>query len=131
MLSMTKRHDTHLLFASGHDQLEVARLVGASRRTVQRVLQEGAVEQVDNVAARAARRIGRPSKVQAFREWLRVAVQGGGPRSRRERAARACHSAGLVDPGWDGQTDPARGGQLDPSESGESDPRRGGQSDPR
>lgn len=74
MIDMLKRHEVQVLRRAGHTLAEVAVLTGVSVGTVRRVEDEAAVETVDNVAARARRQIGRPSKAVAFREVLRQAL---------------------------------------------------------
>jgi hypothetical protein len=61
MLAMLKRHEIQVLLKAGHSQLEVARLAGVSRRSVQRIAEETAVEHVDDAGERRQRGIGRPS----------------------------------------------------------------------
>ena len=63
MLGMLKRHEIEILLKAGHSKVEVARLSGASLRSVKRVAQEGPVMQVDEGLERAQRQIGRPSQV--------------------------------------------------------------------
>jgi transposase len=74
MIDMLKRHEVQVLRRAGHTLMEVAALSGVSVGTVRRIEAEAAVETVDNVAARATRQIGRPSKAEAFREVLREAL---------------------------------------------------------
>jgi hypothetical protein len=71
MLSMLKRHDIKTLRDAGHTRDEVGALLGVSGRTVRRVAREPAVEDLDDDAERARRKIGRPSKVEPFRELVR------------------------------------------------------------
>jgi hypothetical protein len=61
MLGMLKRHEIEILLKAGHSKAEVARLSGASLRSVKRIAQEGPVVHVDDVGERARRQIGRPS----------------------------------------------------------------------
>lgn len=71
MLSMLKRHDIKILVKSGQSHEEVAQFVGASTRTVDRVLKEPHVGDLDDAEERQRRRVGRPSKVEPFRELVR------------------------------------------------------------
>ena len=65
---MLKRHEIEILLKAGHSKVEVARLSGASLRSVKRIAQEGPVIQVDDGVERAQRQIGRPSQVASFRK---------------------------------------------------------------
>ena len=65
---MLKRHEIKVLLKAGHSRVEVAKLAGVSVRSVNRVAKEGDIEQVDDVAERARREIGRPSLVEDFRK---------------------------------------------------------------
>ena len=67
---MVKRHEIQVLRRAGHGQAEVARLVGVSKRSVERVDGEEAVTAFDTNAERDKRRIGRPSKAEPFRSFL-------------------------------------------------------------
>lgn len=74
MLPLLKRHEIQVLLAAKFSQADVARRVGMSVATVQRVATEDAVTHTDDAAARKQRRVGRPSKVTAVegdvRTWL-------------------------------------------------------------
>ena len=70
VLPPLKRHEIQVLRRAGHSQAEVARLTGASIRTIRRVEEETAVETVDVRASRRSRRIGRPSKAEPFRSFV-------------------------------------------------------------
>src|SRR5215472_18240058 len=70
MLGMLKRHEVEILLKAGHAKTEIARLSGVSLRSVQRIAEENPVLQVDDVAERAKRQIGRPSTVQNFRKQV-------------------------------------------------------------
>lgn len=70
MIDMVKRHEIQVLRRAGHGQAEVARLVGVSKRTVERVDGEEKVAAFDTNAEREKRRIGRPSKAEPFRSFL-------------------------------------------------------------
>lgn len=67
---MLKRHEIQVLLKAGHSQLEVARLAGVSRRSVQRIAEEAAVEHVDDAGERRQRGIGRPSLTETFRKFI-------------------------------------------------------------
>jgi transposase len=70
MLSQLKRHAIQVLVAAGHLQVEVARFVGVSDRTVRRVAQEETVSHLEDSVERQQRRIGRPSTVESYREMV-------------------------------------------------------------
>jgi hypothetical protein len=61
MLGMLKRHEIEILLKAGHGKAEVARLSGASLRSVKRMAQEIPVVHIDDATERAQRQIGRPS----------------------------------------------------------------------
>lgn len=69
MTDMVRRHEIQVLRRAGHSLVEVAKLVGVSKRTVERVDGESAVADFNTAAERAKRRIGRPSK-EPFRGFL-------------------------------------------------------------
>lgn len=75
MLSMMKRRDIQTLKKAGHTHAEIARLLGVSERSVERVVQEPEIESVDDGAERTRRQVGRPSKVAPFRKWVRKALE--------------------------------------------------------
>lgn len=62
------RHSIHVLRAAGHTVEAVSGLTGVSASTVKRVSQEGWVTAMDEAAERKRRRVGRPSKVAAYRD---------------------------------------------------------------
>jgi len=64
---MLKRHEVEILLKAGHPKTEVARLSGASLRSVKRIAEESPVVQVDDAVERTKRQIGRPSMVANFR----------------------------------------------------------------
>ena len=74
VLPLLKRHEIQVLLAAGFPPTEVAQRSGTSADTVRRVHKEASVEDTDDHAAHAARRIGRPSKAAPFSErvaaWL-------------------------------------------------------------
>jgi len=67
---MLKRHEVQVLVRAGHALEEVRKLAGVSVRSIRRIAAEDSVAQVDDVAARAATGVGRPSKVQGFRKLI-------------------------------------------------------------
>ena len=68
MLGMLKRHEIEVLLKAGHTKVAVAGLAGVSLSSVKRIAEEAPVAQVDDLAERAKRRIGRPSRVENFRK---------------------------------------------------------------
>ena len=67
---MLKRHEIEVLLKAGHSKVRVAGLAGASLSSVKRIAEESPVVHVDDVAERAKRRIGRPSRVENFRKLV-------------------------------------------------------------
>jgi transposase len=67
MIDMLKRHEIQVLRRAGHSQIDVARLAGVARRTVQRIDTEATVTDIDAARERDARGIGRPAKAEPFR----------------------------------------------------------------
>jgi len=67
---MVRRHEIQVLRRAGHSLVETAQQVGVSQSSVQRVEAEPAVESLDTAAERARRKVGRPSKSEAFRAFL-------------------------------------------------------------
>ena len=55
MIDMLKRHEIQVLRRAGHSQIDVARLAGVARRTVQRIDTEATVTQIDTAREREAR----------------------------------------------------------------------------
>ena len=70
MIDMLKRHEIQVLRRADHTWSEIAALSGISEKTARRVAAEAPVTDVDNVAERARRQVGRPSKAEAYREVL-------------------------------------------------------------
>lgn len=68
MIGLLRRHGVQVLLQAGHTQEDVASFSGISIRAVRRIGREVAVEHVDDAAERTARRIGRPSKADGYRE---------------------------------------------------------------
>ncbi len=75
MLSMLKRHEIQTLARAKHSYDEIAELTGVPRRTVARVIQEEPVSEIDDDGERRRRGIGRPSKVEPFREMVRKVLK--------------------------------------------------------
>lgn len=67
---MLKRHEIQVLRRAGHSLQEVAKLAGVSQSSVQRVEAEPVVATLDTAGERVRRGVGRPGKVEAFREFL-------------------------------------------------------------
>ena len=67
MIDMLTRHAIQVLRLAGHEQADVARLVGVGVRTVRRVEGESDVTQIDDAKERVRRAIGRPAKAEPFR----------------------------------------------------------------
>jgi transposase len=67
MIEMLKRHAIQVLRQAGHDQVEIARLVGVGVRTVRRVEGEPDISHIDDANEREQRAIGRPAKAEPFR----------------------------------------------------------------
>jgi transposase len=74
MISLLKRHEIQVLLKAGFSVGDVAERSATSADTVRRVRREQAVDHTDDAAARAERKIGRPSKAAPFaaqvRAWL-------------------------------------------------------------
>lgn len=75
MLSQLKRHEIQVLLKAGFSVKDVAERSGASLDSVRRVRAEDPVEHTDDRAARAERKVGRPSKSSPFAKqvttWLK------------------------------------------------------------
>ncbi len=71
---MLKRHEIQVLRRAGHTLQEVVKLAGVSQSSAQRVEAEPPVRTLDIAGERAQRRIGRPSKVQAFGSLLTAEI---------------------------------------------------------
>lgn len=67
---MLKRHEIQVLRRAGHSQREIAKLAGVSERSIRRVEAEASVTVTDTAAERRRRKIGRPTKAEAFRAFL-------------------------------------------------------------
>jgi transposase len=95
MIDMLKRHEVQVLRRAGHTWMEIAALCGVSVRTVRRIAKEDPVTAVDNVAERARRDMGRPSKAEAYRELLTQALTAE-PRLRSVELLHRARQAGYV-----------------------------------
>ena len=76
MIDMLKRHAIHVLRQAGHEQADVARLVGVGIRSVRRVEGEPAVTHSDHGKERERRAIGRPAKAEPFRAVIAEILAG-------------------------------------------------------
>jgi transposase len=75
MVPVMKRFEIQILRKAGHPQVEVAQLTGVSLDTVRRVEREASITHIDDAIARELRRIGRPSKVEPYRDFLRQLLE--------------------------------------------------------
>jgi transposase len=70
MEPLLTRHNVQILRQAGHTQDDVAKLTKVALRTVQRIVVEPTVENLDDQAERKRRKIGRPSKTESFRKII-------------------------------------------------------------
>ena len=63
------RHKVQVLRQAGHTQGQVSEYTDVGLRTVRRIAREPPVQDLDDLAERKKRRIGRPSKTDAFRKF--------------------------------------------------------------
>jgi len=70
MIDMLTRHAIQVLRHAGHDQTDIARLVGVGVRTVRRVEAEADVIHIDDAKERERRAIGRPAKAEPYRSVI-------------------------------------------------------------
>jgi transposase len=70
MIDMLTRHAIQVLRYAGHDQPDVARLLGVGVRTVRRVDGEPDVAYIDDAHERERRAIGRPAKAEPYRRLV-------------------------------------------------------------
>jgi transposase len=75
VIGLLKRHEVQVLVGAGHTQAEVASFSGISERAVRRIAGEAAVQHVDDGAERQARRIGRPSTAEPYRDLVREILE--------------------------------------------------------
>ena len=71
MLGLLKRHEVETLLKAGHKRSEIARVTGISYNSVKRIAGEPTVKHLDDTAERRARRIGRPSNIEGFRNAIK------------------------------------------------------------
>ena len=71
MLGLLKRHEVETLLKAGHKRSEIARVTGISYNSVKRIAGEPTVKHLDDTAERRARRIGRPSNSEGFRNAIK------------------------------------------------------------
>jgi transposase len=76
MIDMLTRHAIQVLRQAGHEQRDVARLVGVGVRTVRRVDGERDVTDIDDSHERERRAIGRPAKAEPFRSVVAEILAG-------------------------------------------------------
>jgi hypothetical protein len=76
MIDMLRRHAIQVLRQAGHDQADVARLVGVGIRSVRRVDAEPEVTHINDAQERERRAIGRPSKAEPFRSVVAEILTG-------------------------------------------------------
>src|SRR4029453_10082962 len=76
MIDMLTRHAIQVLRQAGHEQRDVARLVGVGVRTVRRVDGERDVTDIDDRHERERRAIGRPAKAEPFRSVVAEILAG-------------------------------------------------------
>jgi transposase len=72
VLTLLERHKIQVLLEAEFSVADVARKTGASVDTVRRMQRETAVNHTDDPVERRARRIGRPSKTQAYSDKVRA-----------------------------------------------------------
>ena len=70
MHTQLSRYAAQVLLAAGHTQKEVAELIQIPTRSVRRIAKEERVSDIDDSAERKRRRVGRPSKTDAYRELV-------------------------------------------------------------
>ena len=95
VITMLKRHEVQVLVKAGHEQEEIRRLAGVSVRSIRRIAAERPVAEVDDVSARAATRVGRPSKVESFRKLV-VEIVTQEPELRSVEVVRRARLAGYA-----------------------------------
>jgi transposase len=75
VIDTLKRHAIQVLRRAGHTLDEIAELVVVGKRTVQRVVDEPMITERESEQSSSHRRIGRPSKADAYRDrvaaWLK------------------------------------------------------------
>lgn len=76
MIDMLTRHAIQVLRQAGHEQRDVAKLIGVGVRTVRRVDGEPDVGAIDDQQERERRGIGRPAKAEPFRSVVAEILAG-------------------------------------------------------
>jgi len=71
LIPQLTRHKIQVLLEAGHPQQEVAERSGVGLRTVQRVAKENPITDCNDSAQRHERQIGRPSKTEPFRKFIK------------------------------------------------------------
>jgi transposase len=71
---MLDRHAVHALLDAGEAPKKIAKQLGISVRTVQRIAREPRVESADDAAARRERGVGRPAVPERVKERLRALI---------------------------------------------------------
>jgi len=74
MLRMIDRHAVQQMLTAGVRIGEVARHFEVSRRTIERIRKEPAVEEAEDAVARWKRGVGRPPVPATVREWMRALI---------------------------------------------------------
>jgi len=74
VLPLLTRHEVQVLLRAGHSQRDVAERTGVSIREIRRIGKEERPRDADDARARKARRIGRQSKAEPFREFVTGAL---------------------------------------------------------
>jgi IS30 family transposase len=67
MIRMIDRHAVHEMFKAKRSTKEIAVHFGVTRRTIQRIVKEPAVESADDTEARRQRGVGRPGVAEPLR----------------------------------------------------------------
>src|SRR5581483_7899160 len=75
MHEMLKRHEIQVLAKAGLAHAKIAEIAGVSERAVGMITSESGVTDLDDAAERRRRRIGRPSKAEPFREFVREQLE--------------------------------------------------------
>lgn len=68
MYDVVTRHEVQVLRRAGHSQAATAAFTGVSVSSVRRIEDEDAIDTFDEAESRKRRKVGRPSKVETFRE---------------------------------------------------------------
>lgn len=68
---MIDRHAVHALLKAGHSTKDVARQMGVTQRTIQRIAKEGPVQDSDDARERRRRGVGRPAVSDRVRQRVK------------------------------------------------------------